>query len=128
MEVTVRLLWERTINWGKDIKMAYMSPDMYRGVLEKAKGLVNRAKTYLDGSIIPIVFKSELEEMILECESTKANLSTAIKCLKSGSPNEPRYQDALNETYNVQRELQYYKDKLFNQKARAESILSENAL
>ena len=45
--------------------MAYMSPDMYRGVLENAKDLVNSAKEYLDGrtsdgSNIPIVFKKEV--------------------------------------------------------------------
>lgn len=98
--------------------MAHMSPDMYRGVLEKAKRLINKAKAYLngqttDGLTIPIIFKQDLEEMILECENTKANLSVAIKGLKQGSPKESGYQSALKEIYSVQSELQYYKDELF---------------
>ena len=98
--------------------MAHMSPDMYRGVLEKAKGLVDEIKAYLngrttDGSTIPIVFKNALEEMILECESTEANLSMAIKGLKPNSPQKPKYQNTLEKIDSVQRELKNYKDELF---------------
>lgn len=98
--------------------MAHMSPDMYRGVLKQANELINKAKAYLngrttDGLIIPIIFKKELEDMILECENTKAILSVDIKGLKQNSPKEPEYQNALEEIYGVQRELQYYKDELF---------------
>lgn len=98
--------------------MASMSPDMYRGVLNNAKKLKNKAKEYLngkttDGLIIPVYFEDELEEMILECENVKANLFSAIKGLKKNSPKEAEYQNALEDIDSVQRELRCYKNKLF---------------
>lgn len=99
--------------------MAYMSPDMYRGVLNKANKLIGTIKTYLDGRtpdglIIPITLKTDIEKMILECESTKASLLVAIKGLKQASPKRAEYQCVFNKICNAQRDMRQLDCMLLN--------------
>lgn len=99
-----------------------MSPDMFKGILCKAKELVEKADCYMagktpDGLIIPIQLLSEIDEMILDCERVKTEITNAIKGLTANSKKKPEYQELLDQTVERQSQLKHQKEILLRDRS-----------